>query len=96
MENKELLEKIEDLLNKKYEPILVIKMMRMPTIEQMEGFRLYLKNEFGYNTLIFPGEMETEVKIISVLNTEVEKIEGLQDQINDLIKRLESESGLPE
>jgi hypothetical protein len=96
MENKELLEKIEDLLNKKYEPILIIKMMRMPTIEQMEGFRLYLKNEFGYNALIFPGEMETDVKLISVLNTEVEKIEGLQDQMNDLIKRLETEASLPE
>jgi hypothetical protein len=96
MENKELLEKIEDLLNKKYEPILIIKMMRMPTIEQMKGFRLYLKNEFGYNALIFPGEMETDVKLISVLNTEVEKIEGLQDQMNDLIKRLETEASLPE
>ena len=69
--------------------------MRLPSIEQMEAFRLYLKNEFGYNALIFPGEMETDVKLISVLDVEVEKIEGLQEQMNDLIKRLESEAGLP-
>lgn len=87
MENKELLEQ--------YKPILIIKMMRLPSIEQMEAFRLYLKNEFGYNALIFPGEMETDVKLISVLDVEVEKIEGLQEQMNDLIKRLESEAGLP-
>lgn len=86
---------IEDLLTKKYEPILVIKMMRMPTVPEMEGFRQYLKNEFGYNSLIFPGEMETEVKLITVLDTEKVYIDDLQEKINILITRLESEAGLP-
>lgn len=86
---------IEDLLTKKYEPILVIKMMRMPTVQEMEGFRQYLKNEFGYNSLIFPGEMETEVKLITVLDTEKVYIDDLQEKINILITRLESEAGLP-
>lgn len=86
---------IEDLLTKKYEPILVIKMMRMPTVPEMEGFRQYLKNEFGYNSLIFPGEMETEVKLITVLDTEKGYIDDLQEKINILITRLESEAGLP-
>ena len=86
---------IEDLLTKKYEPILVIKMMRMPTLQEMEGFRQYLKNEFGYNSLIFPGEMETEVKLITVLDTEKAYIDDLQEKINILITRLESEAGLP-
>jgi len=86
---------IEDLLTKKYEPILVIKMMRMPTVPEMEGFRQYLKNEFGYNSLIFPGEMETEVKLISVLDTEKVYINDLQEKIDILITRLESEAGLP-
>lgn len=86
---------IEDLLTKKYEPILVIKMMRMPTLQEMEGFRQYLKNEFGYNSLIFPGEMETEVKLISVLDTEKVYINDLQEKIDILITRLESEAGLP-
>ena len=45
----EMLNKLEDVITKTYEPILVIKMMRMPSIQEMEGFRQYLKNEFGFN-----------------------------------------------
>lgn len=90
-----IIKNIEDLLTNKYEPILVIKMMRMPTVAEMEGFRQYLKNEFGYNSLIFPGEMETEVKLITVLDTEKVYIDDLQEKINILITRLESEAGLP-
>lgn len=93
--NENTIKNIEDLLTKKYEPILVIKMMRMPTLQEMEGFRQYLKNEFGYNSLIFPGEMETEVKLITVLDTEKAYIDDLQEKINILITRLESEAGLP-
>ena len=69
--------------------------MRMPSIQEMEGFRQYLKNEFGYNSLIFPGEMETDVKLVSILESEKIKIEDLQEKINNLIERLESEIGLP-
>ena len=73
----EMLNKLEDVITKTYEPILVIKMMRMPSIQEMEGFRQYLKNEFGYNSLIFPGEMETDVKLVSILESEKIKIEDL-------------------
>ena len=95
MENKEIIEKLEEVIANKYQPILVIKMMRMPAIEEMEGFRLYIKNEFGYNSLIFPGEMETDVKLISILDSEKTKIDDLQEKINELVSRLESELNLP-
>jgi hypothetical protein len=96
MEKDTIMSNIEDLLTKKYEPILVIKMMRLPTIQEMEGFRLYIKNNFGYNSLIFPGEMETDVKLVSVLDTEKIKIEDLQQKMNDLISTLENEASLPQ
>ena len=95
MEKEKLIKQLEDLITNKYEPILVIKMMHMPPVPQMEGFRQYLKNEFGYNALIFPGEMETDVKLISVLDSETIKIDDLQKKMNNLIERLESEVGLP-
>ena len=96
MENQNIIEKLEEIITGKYEPILVIKMMRMPTIPEMEGFRQYLKKEFGYNALIFPGEMETDVKLISILDSEKEKIEDIQQKMNNLIEKLESEIGLPQ
>jgi len=95
MDTEKIIEKLEEIIIKKYEPILVIKMMRMPTIQEMEGFRLYIKNNFGYNSLIFPGEMETDVKMVSVLDSEKEKIDDLQKKMDDLIERLESEVELP-
>ena len=96
MENQNIIEKLEEIITGKYEPILVIKMMRMPTIPEMEGFRQYLKKEFGYNALIFPGEMETDVKLISILDSEKEKIEDINQKMNNLIEKLESEIGLPQ
>lgn len=96
MDNDKIIETLTDIITNKYEPILVIKMMRMPTVPEMEGFRQYLRNEFGYNSLIFPGEMETEVKLISVLESEKTTIDDLQAKIMDLTKRLESEVGIPQ
>ena len=96
MDNDNLIAKLQDIITNKYEPILVIKMMRMPTIPEMEGFRQYLKKEFGYNSLIFPGEMETDVKLISVLDSEKTSIDELQSKIDELIKNLEMELGLPQ
>ena len=95
MENTELLDSIKDILLKKFEPILIIKMMRMPTIEELEGFRLYLRKEFGYNSIIFPGEMETDVKLLSVLDFEKTTLDKIQNQMNDLISSLKSELDLP-
>ena len=39
--------------------------------------------------------METDVKLVSILESEKIKIEDLQEKINNLIERLESEIGLP-
>ena len=93
MNTEKIIENLENIINQKYEPILIIKMMRLPSLPEMEGFRQYIKNEFGYNSLIFPGEMETDVKLISVLDSDKVKIEDLNLKIDDLIKRLESEVG---
>ena len=95
MEEKIIIENLERIICEKYKPILFIKMMRLPSIQEMEGFRQYLLNEFGYNSLIFPGEMETEVKLISVLDSEIIKINDLQEKMNILLTKLQSESELP-
>jgi hypothetical protein len=95
MDNDKMIKNLESIIINKYEPILIIKMMRMPSIKEIEGFRQYLKKEFGYNSLIFPGEMETDVKIISILNSEISKIDDIQIKMDNLIKKLESETNLP-
>jgi hypothetical protein len=92
MEDREILEQINDILTKKYEPLLIIKIMRMPDIKEIEGFRQYIKKEFGYNAIIFPGEMESDVKLLSVINSDPTKIEDIQKQMTDLIERLKNES----
>jgi hypothetical protein len=92
MEDNLLLENVKKLLTEKYEPILIVKMMRIPSLTEMEGFRLYIKNEFGYNSIIFPGEMETDVKLISILDFEESKLEDIQKKMNDLIEKLEKEA----
>ena len=65
------------LLLEKYEPLLVIKLMRIPPVEELHSFTAKIQKDFGYNTLVLPGELDTSVEILSVCDvgvTDLEKI----------------------
>ena len=91
MNEKKLLSKLEDLLNEKYEPILVIQLLRVPPQEELQAFANNLSEQFGYKVLILPGDIETKVELISVLKTDVKKVEDLTNRVLDLIGNLEKE-----
>ena len=57
-----------ELLLEKYEPILVIKLIRIPPVEELQAFASKIQKDFGYQTLVLPGELETTVDIVSVCN----------------------------
>jgi Icc-related predicted phosphoesterase len=91
MKEKELLSKLENLLNEKYEPILVIQLLRVPPQEELQAFAKSLSEQFGYKVLVLPGDIETKVELISVLKTDVKKVEDLTNRVLDLIGNLEKE-----
>jgi len=91
MEEKKLLSKLEDLLNEKYEPILVVQLLRVPPQEELQAFAKGLSEQFGYKVLVLPGDIETKVELISVLKTDVKKVEDLTNRVLDLIGDLEKE-----
>jgi hypothetical protein len=91
MEGKELLSKLENLLNEKYEPILVIQLLRVPPQDELQAFAKGLSEQFGYKVLVLPGDIETKVELISVLKTDVKKVEDLTNRVLTLISDLEKE-----
>jgi len=91
MEEKELLSKLENLLNEKYEPILVIQLLRVPPQDELQAFAKGLSEQFGYKVLVLPGDIETKVELISVLKTDVKKVEDLTNRVLTLIGDLEKE-----
>ncbi len=44
-----------ELLLEKYEPILVIKLIRIPPVEELQAFAAKIQKDFGYQTLLLPG-----------------------------------------
>ena len=84
-----------ELLLEKYEPILVIKLMRIHSMEELNHFITKIQEDFGYNTLVLPGELETSVEVVSVCNAEIKDINELKENVNNLIKSLEQESKEP-
>ena len=85
MKEKELLKNLKGLLEEKYEPILVVQMLRV------QAFAQKLVNDFGYKVLVLPGDTETKVELVSVLTSEVTKVQDLQNRVVSLIKELEDE-----
>ena len=80
------------LLLEKYEPILVIKLMRIPPVEELHTFTKKIQTDFGYNTLVLPGELDTSVEILSVCDIKVKDVEKLQQMVYDNIKLLGEDS----
>lgn len=91
MKEKDILKNLVDLLEEKYEPILVVQLLRVPPESQLRAFAQKLMNDFGYKILILPGDVETKVELISVLTSDVKKVEDLQARVITLIKDLEEE-----
>ena len=91
MNEKKLLSKLEDLLNEKYEPILVVQLLRVPPQEELQAFAKGLSEQFGYQVMVLPGDIETKVELISVLKTDVKKVGDLTNRVLDLIGNLEKE-----
>ena len=83
MDNKELLEK--------YEPVLVVQLLRVPPMNEIQGFAQKLQNDFGYKVLILPGDIETKVELLSVLKSEVKSIRELQEKVFTLVENMEKE-----
>ena len=79
----------------KYEPILVIKLIRIPPVEELQAFASKIQKDFGYQTLVLPGEIETTVDIISVCKTESVEIENLKEKVYKTCRLLEQELEKP-
>ena len=91
MEEKKLVENLIKLVEEKYEPIMVVQLLRVPPEAELRAFAQKLMNDFGYKVLVLPGDTETKVELISVMKTEVKKVEDLQSRVLQLIADLEQE-----
>ena len=91
MDSKKILKNLQNLLEEKYEPILVIQMLRVPPSEELRMFANQLMKDFGYKVLVLPGDFETKVELISVLKSDVMKTNDLQEKVLTLIEKLEEE-----
>ena len=92
MDSKKILKNLENLLEEKYEPILVIQMLRVPPSEELRMFANQLMKDFGYKVLVLPGDFETKVELISVLKSDVMKTNDLQEKVLTLIEKLEEDN----
>ena len=91
MSDKQIVKNLQNLLEEKYEPILVVQLLRVPPQKELTAFAQKLSADFGYKVLVLPGDIETKVEIISVLKSETIQIESLQDKVLNLITELEKE-----
>ena len=87
----EVLVNLVNLVEEKYEPILVVQLLRVPPEAVLRAFAQKLMNDFGYKVLVLPGDTETKVELISVMKSDVKKVEDLQSRVLQLIKDLEDE-----
>ena len=84
-----------ELLLEKYEPILVIKLIRVPPVDELQAFASKIQKDFGYQTLVLPGELETTVDIVSVCKTESIGISELKEKVYKTCRLLEKELETP-
>ncbi len=70
---------------------MVIQLLRVPPQEELQAFAKGLSEQFGYKVLVLPGDIETKVELISVLKTDVKKVEDLTNRVLTLIGDLEKE-----
>ena len=92
MDSKKILKNLTNLLEEKYEPILVIQMLRVPPSEELRMFANQLMKDFGYKVLVLPGDFETKVELVSVVKSDVMKTNDLQEKVLTLIEKLEEDN----
>ena len=78
-------------MEEKYEPILVVQLLRVPPQAELQAFAQKLVNDFGYKVLVLPADTETRVELISVLKTDVKEVKELQNRVLSLLQELEDE-----
>jgi hypothetical protein len=91
MSDKQILQNLQNLLEEKYEPILVVQLLRVPPQEELTAFAQKLSADFGYKVLVLPGDIETKVELLSVVKSDVTKISSLQERVLQLIEELQKE-----
>jgi len=80
-----------ELLLEKYEPILVIKLRRIPPVEELHAFANKIQEDFKYPTLVLPGELETTVELVSICKTKISEVEDLRKEVFKCIENLDKE-----
>ena len=72
-----------ELLIEKYRPLMVLKLSKPTTLRvgNLEKFALDISDKSGYEVLIFPDEEDTDIKIVSVCDSEFQDIQELKDYI---------------
>tara|TARA_R110000824_G_scaffold112198_2_gene261280 strand:- start:617 stop:961 length:345 start_codon:yes stop_codon:yes gene_type:complete len=73
-----------ELLLEKYKPLMVVKLSHKATNNlqgKLKEFAFNISKKTKYEVLIFPDEVTTEVKIVSVCNTEKIELKDLQNEI---------------
>lgn len=73
-----------ELLLEKYKPLMVVKLSHKATNNlqgKLEEFALNISKKTKYEVLLFPDEDITEVKIVSVCNSEKMDLKDLQKKV---------------
>jgi hypothetical protein len=91
MSDTQTLKNLQNLLEEKYQPILVVQLLRVPPQDELTAFAQKLSADFGYKVLVLPGDIETKVELISVLKSETVELETIQNKVLTLITELEKE-----
>ena len=73
-----------ELLLETYKPLLLIKLSPSTTIrlgDTIEKFALDISEKSGYEVLTFPNEEETDIKVVSICESESIDISELKEYI---------------
>ena len=73
-----------ELLLEKYKPLMIVKLSHTATNNlqgKLEEFAINISKKTKYEVLLFPDEDITEVKIVSVCNSEKMDLKDLQNKV---------------
>ena len=71
-------------LLEKYQPLLMVKLSSPATIRlgsDIEKFASDIREKSGYEVIVFPNEEETDIKLVSICESESVDISKLKDYI---------------
>ena len=70
---------------------MVIKLRRIPPVEELHAFANKIQEDFKYPTLVLPGELETTVELVSICKTKISEVEDLRKEVFKCIENLDKE-----